>query len=380
VSAPATMSPRERLLAAFRRQPVDQVPFTPLLEGYFQASLGDEFLRQLPIQDLQYELTGQILIRAAVVKVNAPVWIGAFWPEDPPAGIEQKLYRENGAIVHVTETPVGSLRWKLEYRPESPYIPWVLENRIHTLEDIRTLQYVVEKASFKLTTEYFDEVTAKVGEKGLITILGPTSPLQQMINFDAGVERVAYLLADYPDEMNEMLEACHDLHLRIWKAVAELPCEVYFLHDNLSSTTTSRRMYRRYDRRFVNDYAAALSRAGDKKLLTHWCGRLTAFADDFAEARHAGVSDVTPLPTGDMDIVEARKTWAKQFIVMGGIDPTLFARGTPADVDSYVDGLLTRMEPDRRGFILGSGDAVPFGTPPENVRAAAAAAARFRVD
>ncbi|GAG44558.1 unnamed protein product, partial [marine sediment metagenome] len=29
---------------------------------------------------------------------------------------------------------------------------------------------------------------------------------------------------------------------------------------------------------------------------------------------------------------------------------------------------------------LGSGDAVPYGTPPENVRAAADAAARFPVD
>jgi uroporphyrinogen-III decarboxylase len=114
--------------------------------------------------------------------------------------------------------------------------------------------------------------------------------------------------------------------------------------------------------------------------MTHWCGRLNAFADDFAEAHHAGMSDVAPLPTGDMDIAEARKTWAKKFIVMGGIDPTLFARGTAAEVDAYVDGLLSRMEPDRRGFILGSGDAVPFGTPPENVRAATAAAARFRVD
>jgi len=50
------------------------------------------------------------------------------------------------------------------------------------------------------------------------------------------------------------------------------------------------------------------------------------------------------------------------------------------EMEGYVEDLLTRMGPDRRGFILGSGDAVPFGTPPENVRAAAAVAARFPVD
>jgi uroporphyrinogen-III decarboxylase len=66
--------------------------------------------------------------------------------------------------------------------------------------------------------------------------------------------------------------------------------------------------------------------------------------------------------------------------MMGGIDPNLFARGTTAEMEGYVEDLLGRMGPDRRGFILGSGDAVPYGTPPENVRAAAAAAARFTVE
>jgi uroporphyrinogen-III decarboxylase len=165
----------------------------------------------------------------------------------------------------------------------------------------------------------------------------------------------------------------------MWKAMAEVPADLCFIHDNLSSTTTSRKMYRRFDRRYVNEYADILQPTG-KKLVTHWCGKLTGFAEDMAEARQDGISDVTPEPTGDMDIVEARKSWAKHFVVMGGIDPTLFSSGTAAEVEAYVEGLLGAMTPDRRGFVLGSGDAVPFGTPPENVKAAARAAARFPVD
>ena len=155
--------------------------------------------------------------------------------------------------------------------------------------------------------------------------------------------------------------------------LAQAPADIYFIHDNLSTTTTSRAMYRRYDRAYVNDYADILH-AGGKKLFTHWCGKLTGFAEDMAEARHDGISDITPPPTGDVDIAKAR-----QFVLMGGIDPTLFARGTSEDVGGYVADLLTSIGGDRRGFILGSGDAVPYGTPLENVRAAAAAAARFAV-
>jgi uroporphyrinogen-III decarboxylase len=137
-------------------------------------------------------------------------------------------------------------------------------------------------------------------------------------------------------------------------------------------------MYRQYDRRYVNEYADILHASG-KLLITHWCGMLSGFAEDFAEARQDGISDVTPPPTGDLDVIEARRTWGRRFVMMGGIDPTLFAQGTPRQMEVYVTDLLEGMAPDRRGFILGSGDAVPYGTPPDNLRAAAEAAARFPV-
>ena len=369
------MTPRERLLAAFRRRPCDVVPFAPLVEGYFQLSLPDGRLRH--VADLQYEMAGHVLIRAGTLSLSTPLWLGAAATDLAP-GIEQRGFAADGDIIHTVETPVGSLTWRLRFAPESPFIPWIIENRIRTVEDVKVFQYLVEHTTFALDMSYFDEQRSYVGERGVVAILGPTSPLQQMINFDMGLERAIYMLADHPSEMHEMLETYHAKQLEIWQLLAEVPAEVAFIHDNLSSTTTSRAMYRRHDRRYVNEYADILH-AGGKLLLTHWCGKLTGFAEEFAEARHDGISDVTPPPTGDLDIVEARRTWAQRFVIMGGIDPTLFARGTPQQTEAYVTDLLERMGPDRRGFILGSGDAVPYGTPPENIRAAAEAAARFPV-
>ncbi len=370
------MSPRERLLAAFRRQPCDQVPFAPLLEGYFEASLPDA--RQRRTADTQYEMAGHVLIRAGTLSLNTPLWLGAAATEFA-AGIQQRASTVDGDIIHTVETPVGSLTWRLRFAPETPYIPWVIENRVQTIEDVKVLQYLIEQTTFSLDTRYFDEQRSYVGERGLVAIIGPTSPLQQMINFEMGLERVVYMLADHPKEMDEMLEAYHAKQREMWRLIAEVPAEVAFIHDNLSSTTTSRDMYRRYDRRYVNEYADIMH-ANGKLLITHWCGKLTGFAQDVSEARQDGISDVTPCPTGDLDIVEARRTWAKRFILTGGIDPTLFAQGTPTQMEAYVTDLLERMGPDRRGFILGSGDAVPYDTVHENLYAAAAAAARFAVN
>jgi uroporphyrinogen-III decarboxylase len=376
MSTKPEMTPQERLLAAFRRQPCDRVPFAPLVEGYFQASLPDG--RERRTADVQYEASGHVLVRAGTLQVSTPLWLGAAVTDLSP-GIEQRGSSIDGDILHTVETPVGSLTWRLRFAPESPYIPWVIENRIHTIEDVKVFQYLIERTTFSMDTSYFEEQQSYVGERGVVAVIGPISPLQQMINFEMGLENVIYMLADYPDEMHEMLDTYHAKQVEMWKALAEVPAEVYFIHDNLSTTTTSRAMYRRYDRRYVNEYADILHAAG-KKLMTHWCGKLSGFAEDFPEARQDGVSDVTPPPTGDLDIVEARRTWAQRLIMIGGIDPTLFARGTPPEMDAYVADLLERMGPDRRGFILGSGDAVPYGTPPENLRAAAEAATRFRVE
>lgn len=370
------MTPQERLLAAFRRQPCDRVPFVPLVEGYFTFSLPDG--RQLDPTDVQYDMSGHILVRAGTLRLNTPLWLGAV-PRDLPSGIELRASSVDGDIYQTVETPVGSLTWRLRFTPESPFIPWVIENRIRTIEDVKVFQYLIERTTFAPATGHFERQRAYVGERGVVAILGPCSPLQQMINFDMGLEQVIYMLADYPDEMNEMLDTFHAKQVEMWRAMAEVPADIAFIHDNLSSTTTTRAMYRRYDRHYVNEYADILHASG-KILFTHWCGKLTGFADDFGEARQDGISDVTPSPTGDMDIVEARRTWAKQFLLIGGIDPTLFALGTSDEVDAYVTDLLERMGPDRRGFVLGSGDAVPFGTPPANLYAASSAAARFSVE
>jgi uroporphyrinogen-III decarboxylase len=370
------MTPKERLLAAFRRQTCDHVPFAPLIDPYLQASLPDGQGR--PLADIQYEMAGHVLIRAQPLCLNTPLWLGAT-AADLPDGIEQRAHNVDGDIIHTVETPVGSLTWRLRFAPETPYIPWIVENRVRTVEDMKALQYLIERTSFSLNAEDFEKQQSYVGERGLVAILGPTTPLQMMINWEMGVERVVYMLADHPDEMHEMLETYHAKQLEMWRLMAELPADIAFVHDNLSSTTTSRDMYRRYDRRYVNEYADILHNAG-KLLITHWCGKLSGFSEDVPEGRQDGISDVTPSPTGDLDIIGARRTWCKRFVMVGGIDPTLFIQGSSQGMDAYVTDLLERLEPDRRGFILGSGDTVPFGTPPAILHAAADAAARFPVD
>jgi uroporphyrinogen-III decarboxylase len=372
------MTPRERLLAALRREPTDRVPCAPLIDGYFQFSLPGGRERRLP--DIAAELDVDLIMRHVLTYGSStPAFIGMPFKGTPTPGIEPRWSRDGDDIVGVFETPVGALRQRLRFAPESPYIPWPVEWRLKSLEDVKVYQFMVERTSFELSPEAFLSVDAMIGERGIATTDGPTSPIQNMINLEMGLERLVYLLSDYPREMEEFLETLHQKNLEAYRLLADGPAQIVIAYENTSTTTISRQMYSRFDRRYTNEYADILHEGG-KTFITHMCGSLSGFAKHFAGAHQDGISDVTPSPTGDLDIVEARRTWARRFVLVGGIDPTLFARGTAEEMDAYVSDLLERMGPDRRGFILGSGDAVPYGTPPENLRTAAAASARFPVN
>ena len=53
---------------------------------------------------------------------------------------------------------------------------------------------------------------------------------------------------------------------------------------------------------------------------------------------------------------------------MGGIDATAFTQLSVNDIKKYVRDLLRQIGP-ANNFILGSGDATPYGTPLENLKA-----------
>jgi hypothetical protein len=140
---------------------------------------------------------------------------------------------------------------------------------------------------------------------------------------------------------------------------------VVISYENLSTTLTSPSNYARFDRGHCNDYAA-VCRAAGKSYLTHMCGRLSGFADELEGARQDGFVDVAPGPTGDVEMGVAKRTWARDRVLVGGIDATAFSSLSPDGMRGYVHALLDGIRSEAgevHKFALGSGDALPKGTP-----------------
>jgi hypothetical protein len=361
------MTPRERLLATFRGDPVDRIAWSPCVDGYFLSSLPAD--QKLDEQAFHKEIGSDAMLRHVMLfSASAPV-TGATIPNPR---VESRAERLDDGTFHIThETKVGSLVEEFKWNPASPNVPWFTKRKLQTIEDVKVYMYALETSTVVPNPEHFRKTVLRLGDEGLATTSGPASPMEHLINIDMGLEKLTYALADDPDTMEQCFALMHALNLEAYAILAESEAEVVISYENLSTTLTSPDNYVRFDQGHCNDYASICREAG-KTYLTHMCGRLTGFAEQLCQANQDGFVDVAPAPTGDVAFGDAKAGWAKDKVLVGGIDATAFTGLSPEEMRVYVRDLLVEIEEDAGGFhkfILGSGDALPSGAPVPVVRA-----------
>jgi uroporphyrinogen-III decarboxylase len=197
-----------------------------------------------------------------------------------------------------------------------------------------------------------------------------------LLEVEMGLECFHYFLVDYPDELETLMEAMHAKNMEACKIIAESPAEVVILYENTSTSYMSPPMFAQYILEHLNEYAD-LYHTFDKIVLIHACGKLKDIAEELGLGRYDGICDIAPPPTGDLDLAKAKSIWGEQKVAMGGIDATVFMSLSPAEMKEHVRGILEGIS-SYRGVILGSGDAVPAGTPLETLIAVTEAVEEFK--
>lgn len=265
-------------------------------------------------------------------------------------------------------TSVGTLQERVHSVPSSPMWPfWGAEFKIRSLEDIRIYRHIWENTWCEADYEPFLREEAYVGDDGLAAVGAPQSAVQFLLGQEAGLSNFYYLLQDYTQEMEGLLETIHERIREAYQIIARSPARVVFAMEDTSSTTSSPAIFERYSWRHLNEYADVLLAEG-KIFLAHMCGHLKAMASLIAESNLDGVESLTPAPIGDLDPAEARSIWGEEKIIIGGIDADTMLNATPEELRRYVQRLLARMAPGRK-FILSNADSMPFGVSVDNLRA-----------
>ena len=345
------MTNRERIHNALNFQDTDRLPWAPLIDDYF--------IRSLPLQNLHMEIIEAMrYIGCDIIERH----VGE--PIKEMKGVERRVEKaSDGKSYRIWfDTPVGSVFEEHRWSGQTDFISGHL---IETVEDLKVCRYIAEHETVRDNIAVFEERDRYIGDDGIATVTSPMSPIQRLLQFHAGVENTVYLMEDYPEEMDALLEAMHESNKKVFHVLKEYPTEAIFDYEDTSSTVMSRKLYTRYSAPMIDDYAKILH-GGGKKLITHMCGCLNAFKEEIGMGIQDGVDSVCPPHTGDLYIWEARKAWGNKKVLIGGIDPPALSMMSVVECEETVREIWQHMK-DERGFILSTGDAVPFGTPIENM-------------
>ncbi len=106
----------------------------------------------------------------------------------------------------------------------------------------------------------------------------------------------------------------------------------------------------------------------------HSDGNLWPLMDDLLSL---GMNGIHPIQPDVMDIKEVKEKCGDKVCILGNIGVDLLARGTPAQVDSLVKERIHTIGKGG-GYIITSGNSIPYYCKPENVRAFCNAVRKYR--
>jgi hypothetical protein len=365
------MTPRQRMLAAYRGETTDVLPIAPEFWYYVPARLlGVDmvtFEREVPLwQALQRTFAHYGTEGWGIVGASAPtpgVRAREEWTDLGDGRFESRS---------VVETPYGTLRHVQRYDRAEP--SWPVERRI---KDFRRDWPAYEACTLGLVEQTdFSGVQAALNavDEDYLLEVAVASPFFDYIGTgrEGGHTQAVFDLL----EQEEFLSALHRRYLdhvrRVTRAVfANTTAEAVFVGCCWSCLSLlSPAIWRRWDRPVIEAVAEEAHAAGGL-LHVHLHGKCMGILEDLAGCGADCICPFERPPGGDVtDLAHVRSVLAGRTTVNGNVHTVeTLIRGGPDDVRREVTEILTQWGPDRHRLILGTGDQVGRETPDENIRA-----------
>ncbi len=348
------MTPKQRLLAAIEGKALDRLPWSPFLAYYWESlPRGVQDAGQLRYLE---ELGADPMLRGshevwAVHRENCEI-------RETCKGMERRV---------TYETPVGTLR-ETYRRSDEGNTSFLTEHPVKTREDFKVLAYINEHTSVAPALDEYDSKYNEIGERALLMPLigseGKTC-FQSMVEHWVGTQELVYALADYPEDVEECLAAMRRVSLQTVAISVQSKAEAYIFWEDSSTTNISPAYFEKYTLPEINAWGSVIHDAG-KLLMHHACGHLRALLPLMAASQIDAVESISPPPTGNIELWEARRMLPDTIAQIGGIEPTVFLNSTLRELELYVLELMERMKGSR--FVLANSDSCPPGVSLEKFR------------
>ncbi len=335
------MSPKERVHAALRRQPVDRVPVFMWFHPQTARRLGE--VLEIPPG----------AVGAAMGDDVRMTWVNNNW------AMEGVVHDRDGEE-HLD--PWG-IRWVKEGAFNQPVgFPLAAATR----EEMLAYRFPEQQMDFLL--HRMDPV---LEEKDRYFIGCDVSPcVFEMYWRLRGLENAVMDIALEPELTRTMFGRCAAFALALSRrACAELPLDWLWCGDDVAGQT-SMVMSPAAWRDLIKPFLAEIFSVGRTRGLWvahHCCGALRPIIPDLVEI---GLDVLNPVQAGcpGMDPLELKREFGDRLSFMGGVDTQdLLPFASPAKVRRETEKLIAGMTADGGGYILAASHTIPPETPDENI-------------
>jgi hypothetical protein len=344
-----SLSAHDRLVAALQGRPVDYLPFSPFL-----AYVWESFPRAI-------QEAGQLAFHQRIGAT--PLWRGAPCPVRavcPPEMAVTVLQRGQRTYTEIA-TPVGALH-EVRRRSGLGNTDFLVEHPLKTAADFGVQLWIEEHTTFEVDLAPVRDHLAGDGVEGLsIGMLLPRSKsaFQTLVEHYVGTEELIYALADMPATVVMLWETMVANNLEAAQLAMETGFYTYYLTWEDSGTQNySPRLYEHYIGSEIAQWCTMLD-ANGMHYIQHACGHLRHLLPLIRTSGVTGVESLSPPPTGDIGLRDAREILGSDIAIIGGIEPTHFLSLSSEALTPYVEQVIA----DARGgpFVLANSDSCPPG-------------------
>ncbi|MEI8242316.1 MAG: uroporphyrinogen decarboxylase family protein [bacterium] len=342
------MTAKDRILAALHGKEVDRIPFSPFL-----AYVWEHFP-----QDIRDR--GQLAFHQ---RIGAdPLWRGAPCPVKacPPAEMVCRTTEVNGRTEVSIHTPAGDLR-QAWVRSESGNTSFLVEHPLKSEADYRIQLWIEENTAMAEDPSSVSAHFAGDGREGLsLGMLIPRgkSAFQSLVEHLAGTEELTYALADFPATVVALWHAMVAKDLEAVRLAMRSPYTHFTTWEDSSTQNYSPAQYDAYIGSEIGEWCRVLS-AGGKNYVQHACGHVASLVGRMKAHGVLAVESLSPPPTGNITVRDARRAIGPSVGIIGGIEPTQFLRLSEGDLARYVETVFE--EAAGGPFVLANSDSCPPG-------------------
>lgn len=355
-----SMTERERMLAVYRGDRPDQVPFFLDLSHWFYHK------HRLPF-DLTQAITEP---DTALIEYHKKVGAGFYIPnlvsyydarydDDVVATTTKEMTPHGPEITWRLETPFGAIQRKRiwEEKSYSWNVSWW---GVTSEQDLRALGYALSRLRFTPAFERYYPWIEALGDWGVPYISAGYSAMGHLLSYWMGIEKVIYASVDMPHVLHEVVDEINDNLLHCIDVLCQGPSEVIVMGDNFSSDIQSPRFFKEWSEPYYREAFRRIRDAG-KYSAVHVDGRLKGLLKAFADAGADCIDAVTPAPMFDLTPHQCRDEAGPNLILSGGVNPNVWI--PEASDEEFREGVLAWLEIRTRSprLIAAAGDQVPPG-------------------